>query len=99
MGCVVLVVCLLCSPPFLLSSSSSLCVVFGVVRAQLCEHARYPRTPTCPLLFSVLFCSSARFFARRLSFVGMAVGVHHVSVCWVGMTAMGSLSLSPSFFW
>lgn len=32
-----------------------------------------------------------------LSF-GMAVGVYHVSECCVGMTAMGSLSRSSSFF-
>lgn len=32
------------------SSSSSLLVVFGGVRAQLCEHARYPRTPLCSLV-------------------------------------------------
>jgi len=34
-------------------------LVFGVVRAQLCEHARYPRTPlhlTCCLLCLVLSC-------------------------------------------
>lgn len=29
-------------------------VVFGVVRAQPCEHARYPRTPLRPF---VVFCS------------------------------------------
>ena len=41
-GCVVLVV------SFLSFLSFFLCVlVFGVVRAQLCEHARYPRTPLC----------------------------------------------------
>lgn len=43
-----LVACLPLLSVFLFSlfSSSSLCLlVFGVVRAQLCEHARYPRTP------------------------------------------------------
>ena len=91
-------------------SSSSLCLplllfvlVFGVVRAQLCEHARYPRTPLrlpcCLLLFASLLRSSL-FCASRLScYCGMAVGVHHVSECLVGMTAMGSLSRSFSFFW
>lgn len=78
-----------------------LVLVFGVVRAQPCEHARYPRTPLClrpivPLLFSPL---SPSFFVLRLScYCGMAAGVHHVSVCCVGMTATGSLSLSFSFF-
>ena len=38
-------------------------LVFGVVRAQLCEHARYPRTPLRSLFF-LLFSS----LASRLSF-------------------------------
>lgn len=47
-GRVVLVACLLPLSPFLsLPPLSLLLVVFGVVRAQLCEHARYPRTPLC----------------------------------------------------
>ena len=52
----------------------SLLVVFGVVRAQLCEHARYPRTPLCSLVvFSPFF--SPPFFVPRLScYCGMAVG-------------------------
>lgn len=75
-------------------------LVFGVVRAQLCEHARYPRTPLCSLVLScccslLLFLSAPRFS----SVVGIAAGVYHVSVCCVGMTAIGSLSLSFSFFW
>ena len=73
-------------------------LVFGVVRAQPREHARYPRTPLCSLVFSLLY--SSPFFAPRLScYCGMAGGIHHVSVCLVGMTATGSLSLSSSFFW
>ena len=41
-------------------------LVFGVVRAQLCEHARYPRTPLCFLVvFS--FCSPS-FLLLRLFF-------------------------------
>lgn len=32
---------------YLLLPCLSFVVVFGVVRAQLCEHARYPRTPLC----------------------------------------------------
>jgi hypothetical protein len=89
-----------------LSSLSSLVLVFGVVRAQPCEHARYPRTPLRPLVvFSFLvaarlLCSSP-FFTIRLSSAcsEWRRGVHHVSLCCVGMTAMGSLSLSSSFFW
>nr|DAS08672.1 MAG TPA: hypothetical protein [Caudoviricetes sp.] len=47
-----LVVCLL-----LVFFFSSLLLVFGVVRAQPCEHARYPRTPLrlpCCVLSSLL---------------------------------------------
>lgn len=33
-------------------------LVFGVVRAQLCEHARYPRTPLCFLVVFSSLCSS-----------------------------------------
>lgn len=93
------------------SSSSSFCLllllllsllflvlVFGVVRAQPCEHARYPRTPLC-LLFSLLF-HSPPFLTIRLSFLlEWRWVIHHVSECCVGMTAMGSLSRSSSFFW
>ena len=56
-------------------------VVFGVVRAQLCEHARYPRTPLCSLFLlfafsSLLFFSAPRLSStHRLSIIGMAVGV------------------------
>jgi hypothetical protein len=85
------------------SSFSSLLVVFGVVRAQLCEHARYPRTPLRLLSLSsslVVVCSSSRLSSGLVFLVvGMAVCVYHVSVCSVGMTATGSLSLSSSFFW
>ena len=62
------------SPVFSSSSSSSSSflslLVFGVVRAQLCEHARYPRTPLrlpCCLVF--LFVLLLAFFAPRLSSV------------------------------
>ena len=76
-------------------------LVFGVVRAQPCEHARYPRTPLC---FSILLCClfSVPRPSSRPAFpviVEWRWGVHHVLVCCVGMTAMGSLSLSFSFFW
>ena len=65
---------------FLLSSLSSLSfplllLVFGVVRAQLCEHARYPRTPLLSLLLSLFSSlpSASRFsllsaFPRPLPF-------------------------------
>ena len=43
-------------------SSLLLVLVFGVVRAQLCEHARYPRTPLCSLVVLFLFFSSLLFF-------------------------------------
>ena len=73
---VVSLLCLLCPLP------SSLLLVFGVVRAQLCEHARYPRTPLCSLL-----CLSCLLFFSflplpALSFVvGMAVGVFTMCRC------------------
>ena len=78
-------------------------LVFGVVRAQPCEHARYPRTPMCSLVvfpccvpFSLLpaFLHAPPFFCWN-----GGVRVYHVSVCCVGMTATGSLSRSSSFFW
>ena len=69
-------------------------LVFGVVRAQPGEHARYPRTPLCSLLSTPRLSSSSAFPVivewRRV--------IHHVLVCCVGMTAMGSLSRSSSFF-
>lgn len=74
-------------------------LVFGVVRAQLCEHARYPRTPLCFLSSCCLLSFSS---SSRLAFLLLLEWrwvVHHVSECSVGMTAMGSLSLSSSFFW
>jgi len=41
-------------------------LVFGVVRAQPCEHARYPRTPLC--LTCCLLCLSCLLFSvPRLS--------------------------------
>ena len=60
------------------SSSSSLLLVFGVVRAQPCEHARYPRTPLCSLVvFSCCLLSAPRLSSCPVFFlrVGMAVGV------------------------
>ena len=86
---------------------SSLLLVFGVVRAQLCEHARYPRTPSYPLIvLSSLVSPIPRLsFAPRLSsrlaflLLEWRWVIHHVSECCVGMTATGSLSRSSSFFW
>lgn len=83
-------------PPFVL--------VFGVVRAQPCEHARYPRTPLC---FSCCFVSSSVCSALLSVFLPLSSFlllewrrvIHHVSECSVGMTATGSLSLSSAFFW
>ena len=98
----------MCSSRCLSSLSSSsfflfFLLVFGVVRAQLCEHARYPRTPLCLpcCLSSSLFCSAPRF-SSRLAFPCLEWRggvIHHVSEHCVGMTATGSLSLSSSFFW
>lgn len=54
---VCLVACLLLLSVFLFLFLFLFVLVFGVVRAQLCEHARYPRTPLCfPVVFSS-FCS------------------------------------------
>lgn len=41
-------------------------LVFGVVRAQLCEHARYPRTPLCSFV-ALLLCLFLFSSAPRLS--------------------------------
>ena len=87
-----------------------LVLVFGVVRAQLREHARYPRTPLClrlviPLLSSSLSLCPAFLlgspFSSRPAFLLLEWRwmIHHVSLCCVGMTAMGSLSRSSPFFW
>lgn len=46
--------------PCCVLSCLPLVLVFGVVRAQPCEHARYPRTPLC---FLVAFLSSLVFCA------------------------------------
>ena len=76
-------------------------LVFGVVRAQPSEHARYPRTPLrlpCCVL-SPLFPAFPLFLAPPFYRLEWRWGIHHVSVCCVGMTAIGSLSRSSSFFW
>lgn len=57
-------------------SFSFFVLVFGVVRAQPCEHARYPRTPLCSLVAfsSLLFSPLPVFLRARLSSIGIAVG-------------------------
>ena len=103
-GVRVCIVSLLCLLPLL--PSLPLCVgVRGSARAALRARTLSPNTIVFPCCF--VFSSStpsprfsSPFFAPRLSSVGMAVVcVHHVSEHCVGMTAMGSLSRSPSFFW
>ena len=83
--------------------SSSLPLVVGVrgsARAALRARTLSPNTIASFLLSLPLLFYSPLFFALLSFFVfGMAVCVHHVSECSVGMTAMGSLSRSPSFFW
>nr|DAF93815.1 MAG TPA: hypothetical protein [Siphoviridae sp. ct0eR1] len=70
------------------------------MRAQPCEHARYPRTPCVPLLFCLLFFLFLDLLPRPLFLLLEWRWVfHHVSECSVGMTATGSLSRSSSFFW
>ena len=84
--------------------------VRGSARAALRARTLSPNT----VVFSFpIACSFSSFFSSffLLSFAsslflplffcvfGMAVGVHHVSVCSVGMTAIGSLFRSSSFFW
>ena len=92
----------------LVLSLSSVVSVFGVVRAQLCEHAVIPEHHCVFSLLIVcfaffLFSSAPRFFFFLCSppfcVWNGGVCVYHVSVCSVGMTAMGSLSRPPSFFW
>nr|DAR67715.1 MAG TPA: hypothetical protein [Caudoviricetes sp.] len=78
---------------------SLLLVVFGVVRAQLCEHARYPRTPLRLSCYFFPFLSTHRLSScPAFLLLEWRCVIHHVSVCLVGMTAMGSLSRSSSFF-
>ena len=71
-------------------------LVFGVVRAQPCEHARYPEHHCVSLVvcFACLVFSRPAFLLLEWRWV-----IYHVSVCCVGMTATGSLSRSSSFFW
>ena len=59
---------------------SFLVLVFGVVRAQLCEHARYPRTPLCPPLSCSLFFLLFSLFSSLPAFLHS----HRLSFCWNG---------------
>ena len=86
------------------SSFLSLCVgVRGSARAALRARTLSPNTIEFTLfllLVPLLFSSTPRLSSfAAFSFVGMAVCAYHVSECSVGMTAMGSLSRSSSFFW
>ena len=93
-----------CRLSSLSSSSLSLCVgVRGSARAALRARTLSPNTIVFSLLI-VCFCLFS--FTPRLSspsafsvIVEWRWRIHHVSVCLVGMTAMGSLSRSSSFFW
>lgn len=77
--CVWFVVCLFsfsCLPLLPVFLVSSLLFVFGVVRAQLCEHARYPRTPLCFLVVSsFLFFRTPPFFCWNGGVCSPCVGV------------------------
>ena len=58
-------------------------LVFGVVRAQLCEHARYPRTPlrlSCCLVFSSLLFVPR--FSSCLAFLSFGMAVCVFTMCW-----------------
>ena len=82
-----------------------ICVgVRGSARAAMRARTLSPNTIVFLLLLCLVFCPvlscSPPFFVSRLSVFGMAVVcVYHVSVCCVGMTAIGSLSRSSWFFW
>lgn len=84
------------------SSSSSRVGVRGSARAAMRARTLSPNTIVFPLvvsLSSLLF--SAPRFSSRSAFLCLEWRrvIHHVLVCCVGMTATGSLSRSPSFFW
>lgn len=94
--CLALVHCSLLS-----SSSSFVGGVRGSARAALRARTLSPNTIVSFLVVCFVFFLSLSLspFFFRLSFVGMAVCVYHVLLCCVGMTAIGSLSRSSSFFW
>ena len=102
-GCDGLVTCFPSLSSLSSSSSSLLIGVRGSARAALRARTLSPNTivfPCCLAYLSSLFSPLPAFLLPSVfPFIGMAVGVYHVSVCCVGMTAMGSLSRSSSFFW
>lgn len=96
--------CLRCLLAFLLSLplsfSSFVGGVRGSARAALRARTLSPNTTVFFFLPVSSFLLLPVFFLHPSFLVfGMAVCVYHVSVCCVGMTATGSLSLSSAFFW
>lgn len=110
-GCGMAVVCVgvwsRCLSSFSFSFSVFLVVgVRGSARAALRARTLSPNTIVFPLLLVLSSLLFSFFSARRFSscpafpvIVECRWVIHHVSVCLVGMTAMGSLSRSSSFFW
>lgn len=91
-----LVVCLLLfSVSFFFSLVSFVGGVRGSARAALRARTLSPNTIVFPCC---LVCSSL-FRSPPFCVLEWRWAVHHVLVCCVGMTAMGSLSRSSSFFW
>ena len=99
--CVCFVACLplLCLP-------LPLCVgVRGSARAALRARTLSPNTIASPLLLALSCLLFSSLLPLRLSSssafpcLEWRCVIHHVSVCLVGMTATGSLSLSSPFFW
>ena len=95
-----------CAVSLLVSSSSCLSLLVVVVgvrgSARAAQRARTlsPNTIASPLLLALSSLLAPRLSSRpaflRLEWRCV---IYHVSVCCVGMTAMGSLSRSSSFFW
>ena len=86
---------------FPFSSSSFSCVgVRGSARAAVRARTLSPNTivfSCCLLVFFSLLLFAFLHAPPFLCWNGG--GVHHVLLCCVGMTAMGSLSRSSAFFW
>ena len=93
-----------CAVSLLVSSSSCLSLLVVVVgvrgSARAAQRARTLSPNTIVFLLLCSFLSVPRLSSRpaflRLEWRCV---IYHVSVCCVGMTAMGSLSRSSSFFW
>ena len=76
--------------------------VRGSARAAMRARTLSPNTIAFLLLCFLFFAprfSSSLFRSSFFLLLEWRWGVHHVSVCCVGMTAMGSLFRSSSFFW